>query len=53
MARLNELVAQTTEGFKNYELDKATRPITDLIDDLSVWYLRRSRDRLKGDYEFD
>ncbi|MCA9337063.1 class I tRNA ligase family protein, partial [Candidatus Saccharibacteria bacterium] len=24
-------------------------PITDFIDDLSVWYLRRSRDRLKGD----
>ncbi|MCB9819489.1 class I tRNA ligase family protein [Candidatus Nomurabacteria bacterium] len=48
VARLNQLVNETTEGFKNYELDKATRPITDFIDDLSVWYLRRSRDRLKG-----
>ena len=49
VARLNELVAETTAGYKNYELDKATRPLTDFIDDLSVWYLRRSRDRLKGE----
>ncbi|MEY3784231.1 MAG: hypothetical protein RLZZ230_553, partial [Candidatus Parcubacteria bacterium] len=49
VARLNQLVTETTAGYKNYELDKATRPITDFIDDLSVWYLRRSRDRVKGD----
>ncbi len=49
VARLNELVSETTAGFKNYELDKATRPVTDFIDDLSVWYLRRSRDRFKSD----
>lgn len=49
MARLRQLVAESTAGFKNYELDKATRPITEFIDDLSVWYLRRSRDRLKGE----
>lgn len=49
MSRLAELVNETTEGFKNYELDKATRPIADFIDDLSVWYLRRSRDRVKSD----
>jgi isoleucyl-tRNA synthetase len=45
----NQLITQVTVGYKNYELDKATRPITDYIDDLSVWYLRRSRDRLKGE----
>lgn len=49
LARLHDLTNCVTDGFKNYELDKATRPITDFIDDLSVWYLRRSRDRLKGD----
>ncbi|MAZ56230.1 isoleucine--tRNA ligase [bacterium] len=48
LSRLGELIAESTTGYKNYELDKATRPITDFIDDLSVWYLRRSRDRLKG-----
>lgn len=53
VSRLNQVVSEATAGFKNYELDKATRPITDLIDDLSVWYLRRSRDRLKGEDESD
>ncbi len=49
LSRLNQLVAEVTAGYKNYELDKATRPITDFVDDLSVWYLRRSRERLKGE----
>ncbi len=53
MARLNQLIAETTAGYKAYELDKATRPLSDFIDDLSVWYLRRSRDRLKGEDEVD
>jgi len=48
-ARLQQLVNESTAGYKSYELDKATRPIGDFIDDLSVWYLRRSRDRFKGD----
>lgn len=47
IARLNQLINESTVGYKNYELDKATRPIADFVDDLSVWYLRRSRDRLK------
>ncbi|MCA9365917.1 class I tRNA ligase family protein, partial [Candidatus Kaiserbacteria bacterium] len=49
LSRLNQLITESTEGYKNYELDKAVRPITSFIDDLSVWYLRRSRERLKGD----
>lgn len=52
-ARLNQLVSDVTAGYTSYELDKATRPITDFIDDLSVWYLRRSRERLKGEDEVD
>ena len=48
VARLHEITAEITLGFKSYELDRATRPIIDFIDDLSVWYLRRSRDRFKG-----
>ena len=48
ITRLNEITTEITDGFKSYELDRATRPITDFIDDLSVWYLRRSRERLKG-----
>jgi isoleucyl-tRNA synthetase len=49
IARFNQVVTDATVGYKNYELDKANRGIADLIDDISVWYLRRSRERLKSD----
>ncbi len=49
LGRLNQLIAEVTEGYEKYELDKATRPLADFIDDVSVWYLRRSRERLKSD----
>lgn len=47
LSRLSELISETTKGYEKYELDKATRPFAVFIDDLSVWYLRRSRDRFK------
>ena len=47
LSRLGQLIAETTDGFENYELDGATRPLADFIDDLSTWYLRRSRGRFK------
>lgn len=53
LARLQELVNDATAGYRGYELDKAVRPVTDFIDDLSVWYVRRSRDRFKGEDEGD
>ena len=49
LARLDELIRETTKGFEAYRLDAATRPITGFIDDLSVWYLRRSRERFKSE----
>ena len=49
IARLDELIGSVTSGFEKYQLDVATRPIAGFIDDLSVWYLRRSRDRFKED----
>ena len=32
-----------------YEIDRATRLLMDFVDDLSTWYIRRSRERFKGD----
>ena len=49
IARIHELVRDATKGYDNYLLDDATRGIGDIIDDISVWYTRRSRERLKGD----
>ncbi len=43
--RLSQLINDATKYLENYELDRASRPIADFIDDLSTWYLRRSRIR--------
>ncbi len=48
LARLKQTQSGVTISYENYKLDEATRPLEGLIDDLSVWYTRRSRDRLKG-----
>lgn len=47
IARLNELTSEVTKGMEKYDLALATKPIELFIEDLSTWYLRRSRDIIK------
>ncbi len=47
LARLSECVKEATDGYESYQLDAATRPLPKFVDDLSTWYLRRSRERIK------
>ncbi len=49
VARWFEMHAEVTHHLDTHELDRATRPIMPFLDDLSTWYLRRSRDRFKSD----
>lgn len=49
VCRLRELATVMTRGFEAYEIDAAVRPVGEFIEDLSTWYLRRSRDRFKGE----
>ena len=51
VSRLHEVLKTIGDEMDEYHLDKATRPINDFIDDLSTWYLRRSRERLRLDSE--
>ncbi|MBU1046806.1 class I tRNA ligase family protein [Patescibacteria group bacterium] len=53
LTRLKELSLDVSNNMDNYEIDKATRPIAEFIDDLSTWYLRRSRDRFKMSLDED
>lgn len=53
LARLAELGNEMTASLDAYELDRAVKPISSFIDDLSTWYLRRSRDRFKSDDQTD
>jgi isoleucyl-tRNA synthetase len=45
LSRLNQAIGEVTSALDQYRLDKATRPIYDLLDDLSNWFVRRSRRR--------
>jgi len=47
--RINIVVAEVTTSMEAYKLDQALAHIDSFIDDLSVWYLRRSRERLKDE----
>ncbi len=53
LARLGELHSEVTTELDKYNTVRATRPFREFVDDFSTWYLRRSRDRFKGDDEAD
>jgi isoleucyl-tRNA synthetase len=45
LSKLHALVRDVTTAFETYDVPGATRPIQEFVDDLSKWYLRRSRRR--------
>lgn len=49
--KLKKLGVEVSENLETFTLDKATRPLFDFVDDLSTWYVRRSRDRFKDEGE--
>jgi isoleucyl-tRNA synthetase len=53
LARLNKLVQETTERLDEYVITETVRELGEFITDLSTWYVRRSRDRVKGENEQD
>ena len=48
ITRLSQVHSEVVKGIEGYELDKALKSIPLFVDDLSTWYLRRSRDRMKN-----
>ena len=48
LARMDGLVGTVTEAFDAYDVPRGARPMREFIDDLSTWYVRRSRDRVKN-----
>jgi isoleucyl-tRNA synthetase len=51
LARLNELIKDSTKEMDAYDTVRTGRLIRTFIDDMSTWYLRRSRDRFKTESE--
>ncbi|MFA6027780.1 MAG: isoleucine--tRNA ligase [Patescibacteria group bacterium] len=53
IAKLHVLLSEVTNSMKAYDLVLASRPIALFVNELSTWYLRRSRNRFKGENEQD
>lgn len=49
LSRLSNTVGQLTVLMDKYDTVRSCRIIKDFIEDLSLWYVRRSRDRFKED----
>ncbi len=45
LSELNVLVRDVTKAYDNYDVPNATRPIEEFVENLSTWYVRRSRRR--------
>ena len=45
LSRLNTVVAAVDKNLENYEILQTTKLLQDFVDDLSNWYVRRSRER--------
>ncbi|MXV77550.1 isoleucine--tRNA ligase [Candidatus Poribacteria bacterium] len=48
LSRLNTLINKVRDDMEKYHLTNAPRAIETFVDDLSNWYVRRSRDRFWG-----
>lgn len=48
LARLQQTINNMTEKLDHYQIMEATNELEPLSTDLSTWYIRRSRDRIKN-----
>jgi len=53
LSKLNLVIKEVTDSLERYDMVKASRAIKPFIDDFSTWYVRRSRDRLRGENSED
>lgn len=54
LSELNALVRDVTDALEHYDVTGATRPLEKFVENLSTWYLRRSRRRFwKSDSDSD
>ncbi|OQC01022.1 MAG: Isoleucine--tRNA ligase [Firmicutes bacterium ADurb.Bin099] len=51
LSKLNTLVKNTDKNLENYRIFEASREIQEFTDELSNWYVRRSRERYWGSEE--
>ena len=45
LSRLNTVIRETDSNLENYRIPETARALQDFVDDMSNWYVRRSRER--------
>ncbi|MGN0431328.1 MAG: isoleucine--tRNA ligase [Lachnospiraceae bacterium] len=45
LSKLNTVVSEVDDDLNNYRIPEAARALQDFVDDMSNWYVRRSRER--------
>ena len=45
LSRMNTMIKATDENLENYRIPEAAKAMQDFVDELSNWYVRRSRER--------
>ena len=48
LSRLNQLIKRVDDDLSNYRIPEPARAISDFVDELSNWYVRRCRERFWG-----
>jgi len=48
LSRLSTVHQEVEQNMDNYDLVTSSRALMDLVDELSTWYIRRSRDRFRN-----
>ncbi|MBQ3754633.1 MAG: isoleucine--tRNA ligase, partial [Clostridia bacterium] len=48
LSALNSLIIEVDNGLKEYKITETSRAIQEFVDNLSNWYVRRSRERFWG-----
>lgn len=51
LSRLETITAEVTLHFEKYDVVRASRTLIQFVDELSTWYLRLSRERLRADHD--
>lgn len=51
ISKLNVLIKEVSEALEKYDTVQGARVIRTFVDDLSTWWVRRSRDRFKDETE--
>jgi isoleucyl-tRNA synthetase len=49
LAKLHQLISEVHHGYETYRMRQATQPLVDFVQELSTWYVRRIRSRVKGE----